>query len=403
MKRFLLLSTEEQVECLIQWKYSELSELMEKLKEKEPKEEYSISEALDFFLDMQCSVHYNMMIIPWGIKKGARRAIKKDILCLIALTCDYWQHKKDVTKGKWNKNKFGTNISNVKWKIDFELFSDRYADKTECFLPNLKNMVLQKPEIWNELSKAAEYEIYAPYNMIDGLYAKLSPEEKYAYQYITGFSSAGSLFCSLEKENKECVLAEDIGKISGLYTRMYYTGALCKIKSLFNDLESLKNKTPAKLMDYRLYTKMYQEESSIGAKKMLNLIGTYDNKGLEDFIYDEVLDLGRTFLQELIVNLVKIESTDDWAKILWKKIEEEFNFKDEEKLKEFWLDKKMSKMEEMKKEIKRGFTKDIRCKKNRCFTHLMKVVMDSIILEKGKSAERMDFPPFGTSQIERCR
>lgn len=398
--RFLLLSTEEQVEDLIQYKYFGVKEM---LKEKNPDKEYSVSDALDYFLETQWCDPYYKMTIPWESKKSARRAIKKDILCLVALTCDYWRHKKSESTKKWEKEEFGTNISKVRWKLDFGFLSHKGVVEINCFLAGLVYMVLQKPEIWNELSKAAKYKIFAPSNIIDSLYAKLSPEEMYVYQTMTGFSVAGTLYRSLEEMDEECVLAEAIGKIYGLYTRMYYAEALCKNKSVINKFGSLKKHKDVTDSMGELYAGLSQEGNFGRFNKML-MSESCNMPEPGNIINNQVLDLGRAFLRVLMIDLVNNESADDWAEIIWESMEKEFCFEEKGKLKEFWLDTKIRKVGRLKEEIEGDFTKDERCKNNLRFTQLMKVIMDTIILESGKSAVRMDFPPyFDMNQVVYCR
>lgn len=294
------------------------------------------------------------------------KMVKKDILCLVALTCHYWKAEKKTSKKLELKNDI--QIDRIAWEIDLEtkVNSAEWMIETKDFLINLKKMIIENPDIWNRKSKKAMRNRYKIEKLImDEGYKNLNAEEQYFYQYITGFPIAIELFAQGKKLDYEEVgkFIDAVCCIKGVHVRWYLTEQYCDKKSGSNLAECLIK---------------------------------YD--GAEQIGY-EIMQFAWAFLKILISSFSE-KNEQEWSDNVFNKIQRNYQLLDKNKAKTFWLtDDFLTSIEN----IKVNTFGDTRNRANANYTELQKKIKDKIISNGEKNDCEINFPAyFNMSQIVRA-
>lgn len=260
MRGFLILSTEEEIETLKNRSYYGLKDDIKnrsifnaiydllggiELPDKIVPERFTIDKALDVYLDNEWEGFIDGL--PFSNEKKFRDALKKDILCLCVLTCDYWKSKKDINKKTWDRGTFELDVEKISWKLDFDLWKEKNGLRTqsEDFLCKLKEMIIINPEVWIRGGEPARFYYRLDY-IINHLYKFFSAEEKYVYQMITGFPIVLSLLKEPGEDGDEQKFIKCICEIKGLHVRQFYVEKFCNLESrneLLNKLSAWEKGT----------------------------------------------------------------------------------------------------------------------------------------------------------------
>ncbi|WP_125141306.1 hypothetical protein [Clostridium transplantifaecale] len=404
MRGFLLISSEDEINELKKSNYyglraqienKSISECVEKYSQtgEEPsewpsKDKYTVETVLESYLDSEWND--DIKNLPYSEEPAFREAIKKDILCLVLLTCDYWKSKKKSNKKDWMPEK---NICDIDWKVDFEfqVSGEGMIVKTDALWLNLKHLVIQESDIWNKNTRSSLYETYKPENIRNYIYESLSAEEKYMYQSLTGYPMAISLFeRKMEKkdtvlgkkvlsDDEESILIQQICSIKGVHVRRYY------IENIFNydlcegeeaqsrqiNLKSFLNWNNANEASKNFEAIFQNSEPNIKPyREIFQCLGTNETIG------EYLLKLYRGFLKVLVGDWLVTDkrNMDNWAEEISSFVRRDYSSVVNSD--EFWIgDDDKIRVNEISREI----SGDKRNKGNKIMCLLQKQVMDWII------------------------
>lgn len=373
MRGFLLLATEEEMRTFIENKYYGLRFQISN----EPSDR--IDRAANIYLEKEWK---DICKLPFAEDPLFKTCLKKDMLCLALLTCDYWRSRKkkhDLT-GEIDYNE--QKIKNIDWKVDFEFeIENRIKLKTTEFMLGIKKYIIENSNIWNKKGKGKNR--FRLDYICGSFYDRLAPEEQYMWQYMTGFPVVYALTESNLDGGREKVLFNWISQVNGVFLRDFYIHKYLEIKS-----EAEKQQLPIDtyihdqfevvMSPWERFDKMECTKDNLKALFINYLTDRGDASELGktgQTIGDCLFQIYRGFLKVLYLTISGDDNVSQWFATLYQVFESEYSLQGSQR-DDFWI---LDDYKDICKKIEGRCSGDSRNSDNKRMMNMQEMILEYIL------------------------